>query len=143
MDRFRITPDPLDEAGFGEGLATPADGALVVFAGIVRSENLGRQVEWLEYESYEAMAVPVLEGIAAEVRERFGVERLRVHHRTGRVGIGEPSVLVAAAAPHRAAAFDAARYVMDEIKRVVPIWKRERFDGGEVWIEGPKEPVTG
>ena len=142
MDRFRITPDPLEEAGFGMGLATPADGAVVVFSGVVRSENLGREVRWLEYESYEAMAVPVLEAIAADVRKRFGVERLRVHHRIGRVGIGEPSVLVATAAPHRAAAFEAAQHIMNEIKRIVPIWKRERFEGGEVWIEGPGEPVT-
>ena len=143
MDPFRITPEPLDEAAVSAGLATAADGAVVVFSGVVRADNRGRRVRWLEYEAYEAMAVPVLEQIAAEVREKFGVARLRVHHRTGRVEIGEPSVLVAAAAPHRAAAFRAAQHTMNEIKRVVPIWKREVFEGGDVWVEGPEEPVTG
>ncbi len=143
MERFRITGEPLDERAVGSGLATFEDGAVVVFSGVARGRNRGRQVLHLEYEAYEAMALPVLRGIAAEVRERFGVERLRIHHRVGRVGIGEPSVVVAAAAPHRRSAFEAAQHAMNEIKRIVPIWKREFFEDGEVWVEGPKEPVTG
>ena len=142
MDRFRVASDPLDEGAVRNGLATAEDGAVVVFSGIVRARNQGRRVLHLEYEAYEAMVVPVFARIAREVRERFGVERLRIHHRTGRVGIGEPSVLVAAAAPHRGSAFAAARHAMNEIKRIAPIWKREFFEGGDVWVEGPKEPVT-
>ncbi len=141
-DPFRITPDPLDEEAIREGLATPADGAVVVFAGIVRAENRGRRVLHLEYEAYGAMVVPVFRRIAAEVRDRFGVERLRLHHRVGRVEIGEASVLVAAASAHRGDAFAAARHAMNEIKRIAPIWKREFFEGGEDWVEGPKEPIT-
>lgn len=141
-DRFRITTEPLDEERIREDLDCPADGAVVLFAGIVRAENRGRRVRHLEYECYEPMAVKVLEQVAAGAREMFGAERLRVHHRVGRVEIGEASVLVAVAAPHRGRAFDAARHTMDEIKRIVPIWKREVFEDGEVWVEGPKEPVT-
>ncbi len=142
MSRFRITTDPLDETAVRAGLATDRDGAVVVFAGVVRDENRGRRVRWLEYEAYEAMAVPVLRQVAAEVQREFGVKRLRVHHRLGRVEIGEASVLVATAAPHRGAAFQAAQHVMDEIKRIVPIWKREFFVGGDVWVEGPGAPVS-
>ena len=142
MKRFRVSAEPLDESGFGLGLATSADGAVVVFSGIVRASNQGREVLHLEYEAYEAMAVPMLERIAADVRDRFGVDRLRIHHRLGRVDIGEASVLVAAAAPHRGSAFRAAQHAMNEIKRIVPIWKREYFLGGDCWIEGPKEPIA-
>ncbi len=140
--RFRITADPLDHQAIAQGLSTADDGAVVVFSGIVRARNKGRNVLHLEYEAYEAMVYPVLERVAEDVRERFGVERLRVHHRIGRVEIGESSVLVAAASPHRGTAFEAARHAMNEIKRIVPIWKREFFEDGEVWVEGPKEPVT-
>ena len=140
--RFRITADPLDHQAIAQGLSTADDGAVVVFSGIVRARNKGRNVLHLEYEAYEAMVYPVLERVAEDVRERFGVERLRVHHRIGRVEIGESSVLVAAASPHRGTAFEAARHTMNEIKRIVPIWKREFFEDGEVWVEGPKEPVT-
>ena len=142
MDRLRITADALDERAFRGGLSTLEDGAVVVFSGIVRARNKGRRVLHLEYETYEAMVVPVFELIAEEVRERFGVERLRIHHRIGRVEVGEPSVLVAAAAPHRKTAFEAAQHAMNEVKRIAPIWKREFFEDGEVWVEGPKEPIT-
>ena len=142
MERFRITPEPLDERAVAAGLSTVEDGAVVVFSGIVRARNKGRTVLHLEYEAYEAMVHPVLTRVAEDVRERFGVERLRVHHRIGRVEIGESSVLVAVASPHRGHAFEAARHTMNEIKRIVPIWKREYFEDGDVWVEGPKEPVT-
>ncbi|MXW38950.1 MAG: molybdenum cofactor biosynthesis protein MoaE [Acidobacteria bacterium] len=141
-ERFRITSDPLDEQAVAEGLSTSEDGAVVVFSGIVRARNKGRKVLHLEYEAYEAMVYPVFERVAEGVSRRFGVERLRIHHRIGRVDIGESSVLVAAASPHRGTAFEAARHTMNEIKRIVPIWKREFFEGGDVWVEGPKEPVT-
>jgi len=141
-EKFSITADPLDANAIAEGLSTSEDGAVVVFSGIVRAHNKGRKVLHLEYEAYEAMVFPVLERVAKDVSRRFGVERLRIRHRIGRVDIGESSVLVAAASPHRGTAFEAARHTMNEIKRIVPIWKREFFEGGDVWVEGPKEPVT-
>jgi molybdopterin synthase catalytic subunit len=91
-------------------------------------------VEALDYEAHETMVLHVLDGIAAEVVERFGVERLAIVHRLGDVPLGEPSIAVAAAAPHRDAAFAAARYAIDETKARAPIWKAERFTDGHVWI---------
>jgi len=142
MNSFLLTDRPLDAEAAARGLVTPEDGALVTFSGVVRERNRGKTVLYLEYEAYEPMVLPVLERVAADARERFGVERLRVHHRVGRVEIGETSVVVVAADRHRGHAFQAAQHVMNEIKRIVPIWKHEFFEGGDVWIEGPKEPVT-
>ncbi len=143
MEPFRLTTDPLDEAGIARGITGAADGAVVVFSGVVRGRNKGRDVLHLEYEAYEAMAIPVLERIADAARERFGVSAIRIHHRLGRVEVGEASVVVVVASGHRGAAFLAGKHTMDEIKRIAPIWKREFFEGGDVWVEGPKEPVTG
>ncbi len=142
MDDFRITTDRLEEAAIIAGAAGVRDGAVVAFSGVVRGRNLGRRVLHLEYEAYEAMAVPVFERIAEAARSRFGVATVRIHHRIGRVEVGEASVVVVVASGHRGAAFDAARRVMDEVKRIAPVWKREYFEGGDVWVEGPKEPVT-
>ncbi len=129
-------------------LAVPEDGAFVGFLGRTRStpgtpapgqeaeaaRHAGRSVQALDYEAHETMALGVLEAIAAEVAERFGVERLAIVHRTGDVSLGEPSIAVGAAAPHRDAAFAAARYAIDETKARVPIWKAERFVDGHVWV---------
>ncbi len=142
MDAFLLTERPLDAQAVSDGLVTPADGALVVFSGVVRERNRGRNVLFLEYEAFPEMAVPVLEQVAREIAERFEVTRLRVHHRIGRVEIRETSVVVAAASRHRGHAFRAAQHMMNELKRVVPIWKREHFEGGDVWVEGPKAPIT-
>ncbi len=142
MDDFRITTAPLEEAAIMGEAADVRDGAVVAFSGVVRGRNLGREVLHLEYEAYEAMVVPVFERIAETARSRFGVTTVRIHHRIGRVEVGEASVVVVVASGHRRAAFDAAKHVMDEVKRIAPIWKREFFEGGDVWVEGPKEPVT-
>lgn len=129
-------------------LAVPEDGAFVGFLGRTRStpgtpapgqeaeaaRHAGRAVESLEYEAHDAMALAVLAMIADEAEARFGVRRLAIVHRTGEVPLGEPSIAVAAAAPHREAAFAAARYAIDETKARVPIWKAERFVDGHVWI---------
>jgi MoaD family protein len=129
-------------------LAVPEDGAFVGFLGRTRStpgtaapgqeaeaaRHAGRAVESLEYEAHEAMALAVLATIADEVGDRFGVHRLAIVHRTGEVPLGEPSIAVAAAAPHRDTAFAAARYAIDETKARAPIWKAERFADGHVWI---------
>jgi molybdopterin synthase catalytic subunit len=111
-------------------------GAVAVFLGIVRGDNLGRQVLELYYEAYEPLAMTVLEQIAGEVAERWPGVRLALRHRLGRVAVGQTSVAIAASSPHRAEAFEACRYAIERLKQVVPIWKREIFQGGEEWIEG-------
>lgn len=140
-------------------LATDEDGAVVAFLGRTRlspgtpapgqeaeaARHAGRQVEGLEYEALESMAIDVLEQIADEIGERFGVDRLAIVHRLGRVPLGESSIAVVAVAPHRDAAFAAARYAIDETKARAPIWKAEHFADGHVWIgeparHGPADP---
>jgi molybdopterin synthase catalytic subunit len=132
-------------------LATTGDGAAVGFLGMTRAtpgtpapgqeveaaRHAGRDVESLEYEAHDTMAVAVLEQIADEIGARFGVDRLAIVHRTGEVPLGEASIAVVAVAPHRGAAFDAARYAIDETKARAPIWKAERFRDGHVWIGHP------
>ena len=142
---------PFTSAILGEladRLAIPEDGAFVGFLGRTRStpgtpapgqeaeaaRHAGRAVEALSYEAHESMALSVLGTIADEIVDRFGVERLAIVHRTGDVPAGEPSIAVAAASPHRDAAFAAARYAIDETKARAPIWKAERFADGHVWI---------
>lgn len=158
---LELRDQPFSNSILGEladRLAVPEDGAVVGFLGRTRStpgtpapgqeaeaaRHAGRSVEALDYEAHETMVLRVLDGIAAEVAERFGVERLAIVHRLGDVPLGEPSIAVAAAAPHRDAAFAAARYAIDETKARAPIWKAERFRDGHVWIghqarTGPEE----
>ena len=146
---LRDTPFSASILGeLADRLAVPEDGALVGFLGRTRStpgtpapgqeaeaaRHAGRAVESLEYEAHESMALAVLAMIADEVVVRFGVDRLAIVHRTGEVPLGEPSIAVAAAAPHRDTAFAAARYAIDETKARAPIWKAERFADGHVWI---------
>jgi molybdopterin synthase catalytic subunit len=135
-------------AELAEALAVPADGAVVGFLGRTRStpgtpapgqeaeaaRHVGRTVESLEYEAHESMALTTLATIADEIAARFAVDRLAIVHRTGDVPLGEASIAVVAAAPHRDAAFEAARYAIDETKARAPIWKAERFADGHVWI---------
>ena len=135
-------------ADLADRLAIPADGAVVGFLGITRSSpgtpapgqeaaaagQAGREVHSLEYEAHPVMTLRILGAIAGEILERFGVERLAIVHRTGEVPLGEPSVAVVACAPHRDAAFDAARYAIDQTKTRAPIWKAEHFRDGKVWI---------
>jgi molybdopterin synthase catalytic subunit len=138
-------------AELGDRLATDEDGAIVGFLGRTRrspgtpapgqeleaARHAGRSVDSLAYEAHETMALRVLETIADEIAERFGVDRLAIVHRTGDVPLGEVSIAVVAAAPHRDAAFLAARYGIDETKARAPIWKAERFADGHVWIGEP------
>ncbi len=111
-------------------------GAVATFLGLARNHNAGRRVLHLEYEAYEPLALRAFERIAAEAAARWPEARLALHHRIGRVAIGEASVAIAAAAPHRANAFAACRYAIERVKQIAPVWKREFFEGGEVWIEG-------
>jgi molybdopterin synthase catalytic subunit len=115
---------------------TGGQGAVVTFLGLVRNHNLGRRVHYLEYEAFEPLAVNAFGRIADEVRERWTGASLALHHRIGRLEIGEASVAIAAAAPHRRDAYAACRYAIERVKQIAPIWKREFFDGGDVWIEG-------
>jgi molybdopterin synthase catalytic subunit len=113
-----------------------SDGAVIAFLGLVRNHNAGRRVEYLEYEAYEPLALKTFERIASEVEHRWPGVRLALHHRIGRLKIGEASVAIVTASPHRADAYAANRYTIERVKQIAPIWKREFFDGGDVWIEG-------
>lgn len=130
-----LTREPIDVAALHQ--ADPRDGALCVFVGVVRNSNLGRAVASLEYEAYEEMALPLMEEIAAQARARFtDITRVAMIHRLGHLQVGEPSVAVAVASPHRADAFAACRFVIDALKATVPIWKKEHYTDGSVWLDG-------
>jgi molybdopterin synthase catalytic subunit len=137
-----IGPEPLELGGIVAALELSpggnpgADGALVTFLGLVRNHNTGRAVRYLEYEAYEPLALKAFERIAAETAARWPDARLALHHRTGRLEIGDASIAIAARAPHRANAYAACRYAIERVKQIAPIWKREFFEGGDVWIEG-------
>jgi molybdopterin synthase catalytic subunit len=118
------------------GAAPGADGAVVTFLGLVRNHNLGRSVRYLEYDAYQPLALKTFGRIAAEIGERWPGARLAVHHRVGRLEVGEASIAIATRSPHRGDAYAACRYAIERIKQIAPIWKHEFFDGGEVWIEG-------
>jgi molybdopterin converting factor subunit 1 len=152
--RCEIVESPIEDrllAQLRATVPTNADGALVVFVGQTREspgtpapgeeETAARHaddaVTALDYEAFEEMALDVLRAIGHEIEERFGVRRVAMIHRVGRVGLGEPSVVIAAAAPHRGAAFDAARYAIEELKARAPIWKAEHFADGSVWVGAP------
>jgi MoaE-MoaD fusion protein len=122
-------------------LKAAGDGAVAVFEGIVRNHSRGKTTLYLEYEAYEPMALAKMREIAAHAHGTFAIDRLAMVHRLGRLEIGETSVLIAVSAAHRAAAFDACRYGIDTLKRLVPIWKKEYFSDGAVWSEGEKVPV--
>jgi molybdopterin synthase catalytic subunit len=138
---FRITAEPLDERELMRAAASDAAGAIALFAGVVRNENLGRNVEYLVYDAYPPMAERKMAEIADEVRARWPVSGIAMAHRTGRLEIGEASVLIAVSSPHRADAIEACHYAIDRLKATVPIWKKEVFEGGEEWLEGT--PVDG
>ena len=137
---------PLDVRAMVASVTAGGDGAVATFAGLVRDHNLGRRVLFLEYEAYEALAVKALELIVAEAREAWPETRLAVHHRIGRLEVGDASVAIAAASPHRAHAFAACRYAIERVKQIAPIWKHEHFEGGDVWLEGatadPSDPAA-
>jgi molybdopterin synthase catalytic subunit len=132
-----LLPELLVEALSNGPMAPPgAEGAVVTFLGLVRHHNVGRRVLYLEYEAYEPLAVRSFERIADEIRERWPSARTALHHRVGRLEIGETSVVIVTASAHRADAYAANRYAIERVKQICPIWKHEHFEGGEVWIEG-------
>ncbi len=123
-----------------------ADGAVCVFDGVVRDNTRGRKTLYLDYEAYEEMALKQMQVLRVEAMERFGVREIAVVHRLGRLEVGETSVLIAVASAHRGAAFEACRWVIDALKKTVPIWKKEQFEDGAVWADGepfPEEIVSG
>lgn len=137
-----LTEAVLDPAALVRFVERPEMGAVVTFSGNVRNHNRGREVDYLEYDAYRPMAERQLRKIAQEAVERWGA-RIAIQHRVGRLEIGEASVLVVAACAHRGDAFDACRYAIDTLKERVPIWKREVWKDGEVWIEGERDaPVS-
>ena len=137
MNAIAVTANPLELGPLVHLVSRGGGhGAVATFIGVVRDKNLNRRVTHLEYEAYEPMAVKALERICHEAGREWPGVRVAVHHRIGRLAIGEASIVIAAASAHRAAAFAACRYVIERVKQIVPIWKHEFFDGGEVWIEG-------
>ncbi len=131
-----ITSAPLSVEAVLRAVEGPGCGAIATFVGLVRDHNVGRKVLWLDYEAYGPLADKALGIIIGEAEARWPGARAAIHHRTGRMEIGEASVVIAVATPHRADAFAACRYAIERIKQIVPIWKHEHFEGGEVWIEG-------
>jgi molybdopterin synthase catalytic subunit len=136
VPQVAVTSQPLNSDALAAVVNAKGDGAIVTFAGLVRDHNQGRQVQFLEYEAYEPLAIRALQRIVDEARELWPGARVAVHHRLGRLEIGEASIMIAAASAHRADAFAACRYTIERVKQIVPIWKREHFDGGDVWLEG-------
>ena len=133
---FALTRDAIDTRALVERVQAGSDGAVVTFEGVVRNNTKGRPTRFLEYECYEAMAVKMMAEIGAAIAQSFAVGRLAMVHRLGRLEIGEASVAVIVAAPHRKPAFEAALEGINRLKKLVPIWKKEHFADGEVWVEG-------
>jgi len=142
MPLFAITPTVLSVDALATEVAAMASragegcGAVTTFAGLVRAQHLGRRVRYLEYEAYEPLALKAFAQIQAEAAEAWSGAVLGMHHRTGRLEIGEASIVIAAASAHRAEAFAVCRYAIERVKQIVPVWKHEYFDGGEAWVEG-------
>lgn len=131
-----ITSDVLDLTALIRGLQAAGTGAVTAFLGLVRDHNQGRRVRHLVYEAYEPLAERALARIVEEVRDHWPSATVAVHHRIGRLEVGEASVAIAVASPHRADGFAACRYTIERVKQILPIWKHEYFEGGDVWIEG-------
>jgi molybdopterin synthase catalytic subunit len=139
LPRLALTPDPLDAAALAREVLAEAPGVAggaTSFLGIVRGENVGRRVSHLVYEAYEPLAARSFERIDREIAAAWPGVRVGIHHRTGRLEVGEASVAIVAASAHRAEAFAACRYAIERIKQIAPIWKHEHFEGGDAWIEG-------
>lgn len=139
---IEITHEPLDPEAITARVRKPSNGAVLTFLGTTRAQTADRSVLHLEYEAYEPMARDKLAEIASEMRERWDVEDVAISHRLGRLEIEDISLVVAVASPHRKDAFEASQYSVDRIKEVVPIWKKEYFEGGEVWIESPESVIA-
>lgn len=136
----QLVREPIDAAKIISAVKSGGDGAVCVFDGIVRDNTRGRATLHLDYEAYEEMALKQMHALRDDAIERFGVREIAIVHRLGRLFVGETSVLIAVFSAHRGAAFDACRYVIDTLKKTVPIWKREQFADGAVWADGEPFP---
>jgi MoaE-MoaD fusion protein len=140
-DLILLVREAIDSEALVRYVRTAADGAVVTFDGCVRNQSHGRRTLYLDYEAYESMAVAKMREIAVAARTKFGIDRVAIAHRLGRLEIGETSVYIAVSAPHRPAAFDACRFAIDTLKGTVPIWKKEYFEDGAVWADGELPPA--
>jgi MoaE-MoaD fusion protein len=138
---IRLQHEPIDAHALVARVKEGETGAVAVFDGIVRDNTRGRPTLYLDYEAYDGMALGQMRGLAEEARQRFGVRRIALVHRLGRLQIGETSVLIAVASAHRAQALDACRWLIDTLKKTVPIWKKEWFQDGAVWADGEPFPA--
>src|SRR5207249_3417235 len=138
---IRIIRSPIQIERLVSQLQQPEDGAVVVFDGIVRNHTRGRRTLYLEYEGYEPMALKKMREIEVSVRRKWPVNRIGIVHRLGRLEIGQASVVIVVTSAHRKVAFEACQYAIDTLKKTVPIWKKEFFTDGEVWVEGEVPPV--
>ncbi|HXG94769.1 MAG TPA: molybdenum cofactor biosynthesis protein MoaE [Blastocatellia bacterium] len=139
-DVFEITREPIDIAGLRARVLTPDSGAVVIFDGVARNNTKGRRTLYLEYEGYTEMAIKMLRQIGREAREQWPINRIGIIHRLGRIEISESSVVIVVASAHRRVAFEACRYAIDRLKKIVPIWKKEYFEDGAIWVEGEGAP---
>ncbi len=146
-EHARIVNEPIKTLAVLAAIKHPEDGAVTIFDGIVRNQSRGRRTLYLDYSAYEAMALRQMEQLAKQALANFAIHDVRLVHRLGRLQIGESSVYIAVASAHRAAAFDACRWLIDTLKRTVPIWKKEFFEDGAVWADGepfpPDVPLAG
>lgn len=138
----QIVREPIDAGRIVSAVKSGGDGAVCVFDGIVRDNSRGRPTLHLDYEAYEEMALKQMHALREEAKTKFGVREIAIVHRLGRLFVGETSVLIAVASAHRGAAFDACRYLIDTLKKTVPIWKREQFIDGAVWADGEPFPES-
>ena len=138
---IEIVDGPIGADAIVAGMKAGGDGAVCVFDGIVRDNTRGRRTLYLDYEAYREMALEQMRGLAEEAVTRFGVRDVALVHRLGRLTVGETSVLIVVASAHRAAAFEACRWLIDTLKKTVPIWKKEMFADGAVWADGEPFPV--
>jgi MoaE-MoaD fusion protein len=135
-DFFELTKDPIDVGAVARRIVLPECGATVTLDGYARRWTADRETEYLVYEAYDGMALSEMQKLGSEAHKRFEIAHVGIVHRTGRLEIGETSVVIAVSAPHRRAAFEACEWLIKELKRTVPIWKKEVFQDGEVWVEG-------
>jgi molybdopterin synthase catalytic subunit len=136
LDFFELTTDPIEVGAVARRVILPQCGATVTLDGYAREWTKGRRTLYLVYEAYAPMAISELKRLGAQAREKFDIAHIGIVHRTGRLEIGETSVVISVSAPHRRAAFEACEWAIRELKRTVPIWKKEVFEDGEVWVEG-------
>ncbi|HLC21093.1 MAG TPA: molybdenum cofactor biosynthesis protein MoaE [Candidatus Methylomirabilis sp.] len=141
---YEITEGELSVEEVASKVGHPSCGAITIFVGTVRDVSRGRKVLYLEYEAFKEMAERKLAEIGESIRTRWGLDRVAITHRVGRLDLGEASVVIAVASPHRAEAFEACRHAIETLKKTVPIWKKEVWEGGEMWVgmEGTDDPET-